>query len=417
MPDHHTPQALSPEESEKLFNSGCRHHSEGRIDEALEIYLRLLSYYPEAALLHYNMGLALFDKQEHETAADSFCKALQYTPEDVDSHMNLALCYRRCGKKKEAAETLTRLLELSPTDVDGQYTLALTLQELDKTEAAIDHYRAVLEQSPDHKSSLNNLAYLLHKGEENEAAAEFYRRLLAINPEHSAAAHMLAAVSGETPGSVPSDYVEAVFDNYNDYETSLVEKLQCRIPEKLVHHYLSFTGEKRQNGDCLDLGCGTGLAGVGFAPYCGSLCGVDLSASMLESAKQKEVYDRLVKSEIVDFLLEEKSNWDLFIAADVFTYLGELGPIFDACRKRASDSSLLLFTVESLPENNGYKLMSTGRIAHSKNYIKTAAEENGWQVARIIDTSLRKEKKDWIKGNIFIMTTRENTVSDITYSA
>ena len=44
-------------------------------------------------------------------------------------------------------------------------------------------------------------------------------------------------------------------------------------------------------GTMLDLGCGTGLAGVAFRPHVDWLVGVDLSPKMIEEARRKALYD------------------------------------------------------------------------------------------------------------------------------
>ena len=58
-------------------------------------------------------------------------------------------------------------------------------------------------------------------------------------------------------------------------------------------------------GSVLDLGCGTGLAGAAFRPFCDWLVGVDLSPAMLAQARDKGLYDRLVEGEVMRFLAGE----------------------------------------------------------------------------------------------------------------
>ena len=43
----------------------------------------------------------------------------------------------------------------------------------------------------------------------------------------------------------------------------------------------------------LDLGCGTGLAGLAFQPLAARLDGVDLSPAMIEKARARGIYDHL----------------------------------------------------------------------------------------------------------------------------
>lgn len=72
----------------------------------------------------------------------------------------------------------------------------------------------------------------------------------------------------------------------------------------------------------VDLGCGTGLVGEVIKGPGVTLTGVDISAKMLEAARAKNIYDRLVQSDVVEFLYNNH-NYDWAIAADVLGYIGD----------------------------------------------------------------------------------------------
>ena len=52
----------------------------------------------------------------------------------------------------------------------------------------------------------------------------------------------------------------------------------------------------------LDVGCGTGLCGALLSPYARRLVGVDLSDRMLDQARERNIYDELVKGELTAYL-------------------------------------------------------------------------------------------------------------------
>ena len=50
---------------------------------------------------------------------------------------------------------------------------------------------------------------------------------------------------------------------------------------------------------------------------------------MIEQARAKNLYDRLVAADLVEFLHGEPAvSADLAVAADVFVYIGDLEPVF-----------------------------------------------------------------------------------------
>ena len=88
-----------------------------------------------------------------------------------------------------------------------------------------------------------------------------------------------------------------------------------------------------------DLGCGTGLMGPLLRPHVsGRLEGVDLSQGMVDKARAKGCYDHLAVEELVAYLdgsagqegvqCGGSGGYDLLVAADVFVYIGDLGPVF-----------------------------------------------------------------------------------------
>ena len=55
-------------------------------------------------------------------------------------------------------------------------------------------------------------------------------------------------------------------------------------------------------GRLADLGCGSGLVGLALKTPQNQIIGVDVSAQMLAKAAEKNVYDELVKDDLIHFL-------------------------------------------------------------------------------------------------------------------
>ena len=58
------------------------------------------------------------------------------------------------------------------------------------------------------------------------------------------------------------------------------------------------------------------------------LYGVDISEKMLEQAKAKKCYSRLIRAELEGYFQANKKPFDLIVSADVFTYFGDLQNLF-----------------------------------------------------------------------------------------
>ena len=232
-------------------------------------------------------------------------------------------------------------------------------------------------------------------------AEALYKRLLQLNPQHTAAKHMLNALCGITPDNAPLEYIESVFDGYaENFEESLLNELKYQTPTALWQLFTEFFPDL-PDCKCLDLGCGTGLAGESFKSACSTLTGIDISDKILAVARRKNLYQQLVKDDILSFLGKTEEQFDLLLAADVFTYMGDLQPLFTACYQKSTTDAIFCFSVEK-SESASFKLKETGRFGHSCGYIEKTCKEIGWKLCASRQSKLRQDKGQWIHGSLFI---------------
>ena len=163
---------------------------------------------------------------------------------------------------------------------------------------------------------------------------------------------------------------------------------------------------KKPNGksfkSVLDLGCGTGLFGEDFRPHCKSISGVDVSKNMLELARKKNIYDKLVLSELHEFLATNTLDFELIVTTDVFIYVGDLNEFFNSVRNSVGVGTLLAFSTEHLI-GEGYRLESSGRYSHSEQYIYELCTKYNSKLVHFSTCDLRKSKEDTITGGLYLL--------------
>jgi predicted TPR repeat methyltransferase len=206
------------------------------------------------------------------------------------------------------------------------------------------------------------------------------------------------------PVTAPKQYVTKLFDDYAGYfDDHLVGKLKYQTPASLLDAVVRFAPSGSL--DVLDLGCGTGLAGARFRPLARTLTGVDLSASMLEAARQRQIYDNLVCSDLIEFLQTQGGNFDLAVAADVFVYLGDLSAVFRGVRGVLRDGGIFGFSVEA-SEDQDFVLRDTRRYAHSKAYLRGLADEHGFVLESIEPHVIRQQGGIDVAGYLAVLRCR-----------
>jgi predicted TPR repeat methyltransferase len=181
----------------------------------------------------------------------------------------------------------------------------------------------------------------------------------------------------------------------------LLEKLEYNVPKNLTDLSVKEQGSGSL-GSILDLGCGTGLTGVELKDFCSNLEGIDLSNRMLEQARIKNVYDKLIHVDIVEYLSNAELNFDYFISTDVFIYVGELSEVFRLIKSRNKKYGKLVFSTEHT-EKDGFHIEKSGRYSHSKNYIENLCKEFNYSISHFSETNLRKEKGAFLTGGLYLL--------------
>ena len=251
-------------------------------------------------------------------------------------------------------------------------------------------------------TSLNNMALLLKDQGKLDEAIEAFNKALSIKPDYGTAKHMLSALTGNKNETAPREYVENLFDGYSKkFEASLVDNLEYKTP-KLIRDILIKANINGSLGSIIDLGCGTGLFGSEIRDHCSQLEGIDLSKRMLDEARKKNAYDRLMYRDIVDYLSTEKLNFDYFISSDVFVYIGDLSDVFRLIKLRNSSGGKFVFSTEHTNKGD-FSLEKSGRYSHSKMYIESLCEKYRYTLSHFKIVNIRKDKGVYITGGLYLL--------------
>ena len=181
----------------------------------------------------------------------------------------------------------------------------------------------------------------------------------------------------------------------------LVKDLEYKAP-KIIAEIITAKKPNALLGSVLDLGCGTGLVGDEIKNFSTRLDGIDLSKSMLDVAKSKNVYDNLKHQDIIGYLSTADLNFDYFISADVFVYVGDLTDIFRLIKFRNKSGGKFVFSTEHT-DKVGFVLEKTGRYSHSKKYIESLCKKFDYKLSHFEKNHLRKEKNNWVIGGLYIL--------------
>jgi len=272
-------------------------------------------------------------------------------------------------------------------------------------EAAADLAEQTLEIAPGFAPAHALLGRARVSLGQRDAAVRALQAALALDPADPLGVRLdLARLGALPPGeALGAGYIRALFDQYAPrFDAHLVGALGYRGPS-VIMEALDAVAPGRLFARALDLGCGTGLMGEALRPRAGHLAGCDLSPAMVEAARAKAVYDRLVTAELVAFLEEEpRAEADLVVAADVLVYVGDLAPVLAAAAGALAPGGLVAFTVQDL-DGAGYALGEDARFAHGALHVAEAAREAGLDVFVSHGASTRQDRGNDVPGRVFVL--------------
>jgi predicted TPR repeat methyltransferase len=200
-------------------------------------------------------------------------------------------------------------------------------------------------------------------------------------------------------------YVRHLFDQFStDYDERMRGQLAYAAPE-ILRGLADLIGLHFVQHRILDLGCGTGLAGIAFKDIAARLDGIDLSPAMIEKARTRQIYDDLKVADLETALIQTPAGYDLLVAADTLVYLGDLDPVFAAAAIAFRPGGTFVFTVEKAEA--GFELGPKRRWRHSESCLRDVAQKHGYDVAGFLAASPRSEAGQPVEG--FAVALRKNS--------
>lgn len=339
-------------------------------------------------------------------ALPAFVELRRERPDSARVERGLARALAASGRPAEAAVEWREVLSLDPDDVSSLVEAAEVMIRADAAVEALEvlaRGARLLDDDPRFPALAARAWTAL--SEPGKAEAEL-ARARALDPDHPAtrAAEGVVAAARGGRGITPA-YVRALFDGYAErFDHDLVDKLGYAAPALLRAAVTRARGAGAKFGRGIDLGCGTGLAGVAFRDIVGEMVGVDLSPRMVEAARRRGVYDG---TEVGDAIvsLGDGRRWDLILAADVLVYIGDPAPLMTASARALNPGGLFALTAERTDDDAGlpFVLGPARRYAHAPLAVKGAALKAGFASIQIEDVSPRREGGRPVAGSLYIL--------------
>ena len=368
---------------------------------AIYCYLNAIKIKPNYAQAFNNLAVLLKKLGEINFAILSYVTALNLKPDYIQAYNNIGLIYFETNEIQKSKFFFDKAFKIDSNNEITNFNLGNIYYIQKKLCKAEFHFKKAIKVNSTYIEAYYNLGILYHNQEKIELAKKCYEETLKLDPSFCEAEHILNSLSGKTTKSAPKKYVENLFDNYAaNFEKSLVKNLKYKTP-KIIKEMI-IDDNMVNLGSVLDLGCGTGLIGFELKPFSKNIDGVDLSKFMLEKANNKKIYNNLFHNDIESFLTTSNIEYDYFIAADVFVYIGNLSKIFKLIKERNKQNGKLIFSTEHT-NRKGYFINKKGRYCHSIDYIKSLCKKFDYKLLIFRKVPLRKDDAKDVGGGVYLL--------------
>lgn len=393
------------DQARDLFHDGLGHFEAGRFAQAEGCFAAALALVPGRPSLLTNLGVTRMRQGRAAEALPVLQQATAAEPDNLEAWAHLALAHDQLAQPAEALTCCDRALAIAPDRAALWLQRGQLLVRLNRANDALAAFNRTIHHAPDHADAWSHKGTLLREAQRLEDAATCFERAIALGADADVHRYFLAAVrGGEAPATAPPHYVQYLFDDYaSEFQHHLVDMLGYQGHTVLVEHLARLA--PRRFRSALDLGCGTGLCGPLVQRLADRVDGLDVSAGMLDQARALGVYTELVQADATTYLAQSGRHDDLVLAADVFIYIGALGPVFEGVARTLAPGGVFCFSVELLTGAGDMQLLPSLRYAHSEHHVRQLAADHGFQVLGVVAAPLRQDQQRPVAG-LYVYLTR-----------
>lgn len=300
--------------------------------------------------------------------------------------------------KEECISTKEKLKDLPSTNMN----LALFHMEKGNISDAIFRFKLVNRFfDKNNFKSYYNLARCYYMKDEPEKALKTLKKSYELNNEDENIDYFFKKIESpdevdKIPGSFIKEHSKVIFSYGSDLFID---------SEFIANRVILNVKDENPKLDILELGCGFGNLGKAFnkVKSVRTLSGLDISEEMIEYAgklkeKDNPVYDELIDSEALNYVSSLDKIYDIVFVQGVLDYLKNPNDLLVNLFQIIKEEGLccLLFPEtdkEKTEESNFYFDKRKDMFFHSKDYVRSCLEDNGFKILEEKKISVTEEVK------------------------
>lgn len=397
-----------PSNNAALVIKGNVYFQNRRQEESLQCYLLAVEADSRDKIALANAANGFFELKKYEQSYDFSQRVLALDSADKTALTIYGNSALELEKYDEGKSAFLQLLERDSSEFWSYNSLSRIYQKTGDFKRSLACGWKAVELSAGEESQHINFGYLLYELRLEKCAAqvrEYARRWQEKYGENSIVAHMAGAVlHDEKISRAAPQYVRQIFDAFAPEFEQVLNGLEYRAPQLIAAELKRiYNARPPRKMQIADAGCGTGFCGGFLKKYAGfrKLYGIDISEKMLEQARLKKIYDKLILADIETYFSAGGKKFDLIVSADVLTYIGDLKTLMSGMADSLVSGGRIIFTVSKNDvDDSDYYLHASGRFLHRREYIEKLVAASGLKLEKMTEETLRNEGENQVIGYV-----------------
>jgi tetratricopeptide (TPR) repeat protein len=166
-----------------LIDTGLALYNQGKYEEAVECYDKVLKVEPNNVYFLTNKGNALKNQGKYQEAINCYDQVLAIDPNIVDAMNGKCDILYNIGKYKKAIECYDKALRVEPNNIYALCSKGDVLYMQDKIQKAIEYYDKALRVDPNNTLAHKKIILAIARLSSHEAI-EYYDKALRIEPNN-----------------------------------------------------------------------------------------------------------------------------------------------------------------------------------------------------------------------------------------
>ncbi len=169
--------------AQKFFQQGVELENAGQIDQAIEIFSKVIELEPNFFDGYNHRANSLAQKKEYEKALQDYQKAMDLNPQEATLYYNRAVVYYLMKKYPETLEDYNKAIELNPQYVKAYLNRGTLFAENRQWQQALNDRAKLIELEPDKAKWYAGRAAIYVFKKEFASAIKDFNKAIELDPQ------------------------------------------------------------------------------------------------------------------------------------------------------------------------------------------------------------------------------------------